>query len=308
MAPSSPTCPYIPYLFILLIILCPSCARSGHNPASQMPAPDRVIELDKVLDEISGLAYHSEGLLAAIQDEKGNIYLISMTDGEIMNKIDFGKDGDYEGIAIYDNFYFIVESGGKMWISVMDSLKESHRADLETKGGTEIEGICYDPERETFLVAYKTTHSGFLTNERSIFTYQPGISGHSEAPAFTLNNKLLAKYMRKQPKDDNYSVLLRSMKISLPHIPLFKPSGITINPENGHAFVISSLNRLLLEYDLSRNKIIGLYQLDKKILPQPEGITFTADGDLVIASEKGSKKKARIAVFEEWSLNPQDVR
>jgi len=59
--------------------------------------------------------------------------------------------------------------------------------------------------------------------------------------------------------------------------------------------VISSTGKAMIVFDQS-GVIVGYYMLPRKIFEQPEGICFSANGDLYISSE-GVDKKARIAKF-----------
>ena len=75
----------------------------------------------------------------------------------------------------------------------------------------------------------------------------------------------------------------------------FAPSGIELHPKRDTFFIISAKGRMILE--MSRNgDIIDIVFLNKKIHPQPEGIAFTAKGDLIIADE-GGNGKASLCIY-----------
>ncbi|MCE3280799.1 MAG: hypothetical protein K0S44_2990 [Bacteroidetes bacterium] len=56
--------------------------------------------MPKELNEISGISFVDEDLLACVQDEKGTIYLFDLERNLITKRIKFSGKGDYEAIAI----------------------------------------------------------------------------------------------------------------------------------------------------------------------------------------------------------------
>lgn len=77
---------------------------------------------------------------------------------------------------------------------------------------------------------------------------------------------------------------------------IFGPSGIAIQPQSGDIYIISSLGKTLFVLG-KEGKLKHIEKLEKEILPQPEGITFDADGTLYIASE-GRDGAARLCIFK----------
>jgi uncharacterized protein YjiK len=64
----------------------------------------------------------------------------------------------------------------------------------------------------------------------------------------------------------------------------FAPSGIARNPANGHWYIISSVNKLLIVLNPDFSSPVT-YNLDPKMFPQPEGICFDSKGTLFISNE-----------------------
>ena len=68
----------------------------------------------------------------------------------------------------------------------------------------------------------------------------------------------------------------------------FRPSAAAINPVTGDVWVLSAINQLLLVTD--KNGVFkNVFTLNPVIFTQPEGITFTPWGDLIISNEAGDK-------------------
>ena len=70
-----------------------------------------------------------------------------------------------------------------------------------------------------------------------------------------------------------------------------KPSAAAINPVTKDVWILASLNQLLIVTDRKGNTK-NVYTLDPVIFNQPEGITFTPWGDLLISNEAGDKYEA----------------
>ena len=77
----------------------------------------------------------------------------------------------------------------------------------------------------------------------------------------------------------------------------FKPSAAAINPLTNELYIIASINKLLVV--ASRNGTVKeVYHLDSKMYKQPEGITFTPWGDLLISNEAAESGNANILIFK----------
>ena len=66
----------------------------------------------------------------------------------------------------------------------------------------------------------------------------------------------------------------------------FRPSALAKDPKTSEWYVIASINKILLGLDAEWNDIEAI-KLDKKVFPQPEGMVFDRDGDLLISNEGG---------------------
>ena len=68
-------------------------------------------ELPDILYEVSGIAYMGDQKIAAVQDEKGIIFVYNLSTSSIEKEILFGEDGDYEGIALAGSTAYVLKSG-----------------------------------------------------------------------------------------------------------------------------------------------------------------------------------------------------
>ena len=74
-------------------------------------------KLPKELREVSGLAVDSDGRVYAVADERAAVYRIEPVSGKIDSVYGLGKPtlaGDFEGIALADDWLYLVTSSGKL--------------------------------------------------------------------------------------------------------------------------------------------------------------------------------------------------
>ena len=77
---------------------------------------------------------------------------------------------------------------------------------------------------------------------------------------------------------------------------IIQPSAIAVHPITKHYYILSAMSNSLVVVN-RQNKIMHIKRLSRKRFEQPEGLTFSTNGDLFIASE-GLKKKAKIYKFD----------
>jgi len=266
--------------------------------------PDKNYKLPSYLEEISGLSYYSEEKLACIQDEKANIYILKLGKKLDISKYDFGKDGDYEGIAIVKKTAYVIRNDGRIF-RVRDFTKDDiktkqYKTPLSDKNDTE--GLEFDQLSNSLLIACKGSPS--IKNEDSH-------SGNRAVYRFDLDNKELAKkpfLLINLDKLDNYKdessftkfsrQLAKTFRLADSKTP-FQPSGIAIHPLNGDIYLISSIGKLLIVMNRS-GKILYIHDLDANLFRQPEGICFSPSGVLYISNE-GQGGKGYILKFKPLS-------
>jgi uncharacterized protein YjiK len=241
-------------LFMLVIIGC-----TAHKFLYDLNLPDQQMELSNKLNEISGMEILSDSLIAAIQDEKGRIYYLDVKSGQIVDHFDFGKKGDYEGLAHSKNHFYVLRSDGNIF--KVKKNKESKEYTFKNNKNFDFEGLCVDEKNNRLLVACKTHGDKKKRDHFYIYSFSLETKSYEHKPVF--------KIKRDEVHKD------------------FKPSGIAIHP-NGNLYVLSSFSKSLLV--LSPNgTILNHTDLNKSIFHQPEGITFNSNGDLFISNEKNDQ-------------------
>ncbi|GIV58308.1 MAG: hypothetical protein KatS3mg042_1221 [Rhodothermaceae bacterium] len=274
-----------------------ACARPALPPDAPSPyafdRPAAAFELSRALYEISGLTFLADSLLGAVQDEDGRLYLLDAATGKVVRDEKFAGDGDYEGVERVDRRVYVLRSDGALfeiedW-QASDYDVKKHRLDLPK--GCDAEGLAHDPARHRLLIACKERPGNDLEGHRAVYAFDLETERLRETPAYTIPLRAVAERL---PERNALNRTLRRL-LSPADLHVFKPSGLAIHPVTGRVYVLSSVLEALavLEPD---GTLEAVWPLPGDRLPQPEGIAFTPEGDLFLASE-GHGGKATLLRF-----------
>lgn len=267
--------------------------KAYHFPYDLMN-PDRIVDLPSKLREVSGIAFIGEGQMAAVQDEKGNIYLLDPRNGEISIKIDFASDGDYEGIALVDNDAWVLKSNGDLY-RVRNFLDNEERkvkkfeTDLSKKN--DLEGIVFDMMNNRLLIAAKghpyIDNSGGK-HKKAIYQFDLKEKKLKPKPVFILDLEEI-KYFRKYNTMTRLGIdLMASLDESKGDVT-FQPSDVAVHPITGNIYILGAVGDLLIVLN-PIGEMLALVELDDILFNQPEGICFSPDGEMYISNEAGDRK------------------
>ncbi len=225
------------------------------------------------LHEISGIVSVGGTLVAAIEDETGTIYRYDLVKRALIDKIPFGPPGDYEDVAFADGVYYVLRSDGTLFISGNGTTTTLHLGIREKQS----EGLTYDPLTKRLLIAAKTksTLGKDFKDERFIYAFDLLNRKLEQTPIFALNTKDLEKHLQRSVK--------------------FRPSALAINPQTHILYVASGVDSSMALFD-QNGRVLRVFEHDKKVFNQPEGITFLPGGDALISNEGGVGKPTLLRV------------
>jgi uncharacterized protein YjiK len=242
------------------------------HPAAKKVEISQKWELPKELEEVSGIAWIRDSLVAAVQDEDGIIFIYDLAGSRVIREISFGEKGDYEGISLVDSTAYVLRSDGVLF-EVEYFLKPNPRTTkIETgiQKNLDAEGLCYDPSGNRLLIAVKD-HTG--ENFKPVYAFNLATKKLEKEPALRINF------------DDPVFLILDQRR----NHKLMRPSEINIHPLTGEYYILEGVIPKLLILD-SQGNSRQLHVLDREQFPQAEGLTFSPNGDLYISNESNNQQ------------------
>lgn len=250
----------------------PPPSRAGAEPSDgpfALEEPLASVELDAALREISGLALLDSLHLVAVQDERGTLYTIALATGEVTATAEFHGAGDFEGIARTDDGLFALQSDGDVFELDPDG-RDARKYETALTRRCDAEGLGYDAAERQLLIACKAYPGEDLDGYRAVY-------------AFDLASRSLLPTPR----------LLIDTRVA-PGLRNFRPSAIAYHPPTGWWLLLSASNPVLAALDAD-GRLRGAWQLDARLLPQPEGLAVLPNGDLLVATEGRPARLVRYA-------------
>ncbi len=239
-------------------------------------------KLPMPLEEISGLAMTRDNRLLAHNDEKGAIFEIDYQNGSIVKAfqladIKYPVAGDFEGIATIGDQIYLVTSSGRLYECREGIAGESVLFNVYTTGvgrDCEIEGLTYDESQRALLLMCKDSRSADMEGQLAVYHW-------------SIDEKQLREDAHTVIPVVEFSRHIKGKK--------FQPSGIERHPVSGNYFVVAARQGAIAEITPG-GKVVAVRQFPARWHLQVEGITFAADGTLIVADE-GAGRKARLTLY-----------
>lgn len=256
---------------VLLGISCTSKPEPIANPKGYDLNKPVKYNMHINLTEISGIAFlHGKSdSLYAEEDENGNVYYLKLGDKKV-SESHFAKSGDYEDIAISNNYMIILRSDGTLFTFPFNQVRNKAIPDVKkikdviTAG--EYEGMYADEKTNRLYILCKNcdddkgkVSSGYILQLQNDGTVK-------SAGGFSINVKAVEQLLTGKKKG------------------AFRPSALAKNVNTNEWYVLSSVNKVLVVTDASW-KVKNVYPLNPKLFNQPEGIAFDDHNNLYISNE-----------------------
>jgi uncharacterized protein YjiK len=267
------------HLLMALMLVSTACTTGckgqgeSHVAGYNLAKPGHRMQLPKRLREISGLAVSSDGRLFAHDDERGIVYQLDAMTGSILKSFYLGRtlvNDDFEGIAIADTRFFLVSSDGNIYEfpEGVDGGRVEYRVYRTTLSkSNNVEGLCFDPDTGTLLLACKGNPGKGLKRSRSVYSFSLDTHTMLPQPRFVFARDRIEKNTRGNS---------------------FQPSAIERHPRTGNFFLLAAQGQSLLEV-APDGRIITQHTFAKGMHPQAEGLTFLPNGDMLISDEGESR-------------------
>lgn len=282
-----------PYFFLTFLIILFSC--KDRKKSAQLKralrqevgfknqgtgydyADPKVLSLNNSLQEISGLSFYG-GYLYTHNDEEGKIFKIDSNSGKIVEETPFGKNGDYEGIEVSEEGAVIVKSNGNLSFFDFHSKKLTiKKSPLKTNNN--VEGLCFIGQKRLLIACKGETLSMDAKNkEKAVYSYNLENDTLNKMPFLSISDKKIEKYLKRKITSPELSKNLKDRALE------FSPSGIAIHPITKEIYILSAKGSTLFIFSVHK-ELQEVIFLNKKQLPQPEGICFDNIAKLYISTE-----------------------
>jgi uncharacterized protein YjiK len=282
------------YLIIIIICLysiaCAEAKNDNLKEVSRKSKADNITQfyLSTKLNEISGLCLTDDGRLFAHNDEKGAIHQLDPTSGKIIKSFFLGRaltvNQDFEGIAFAKNKFYLVSSDGLLYVfneGEDNKTVQYQTIDLNMNSKFNVEGLCYDADEESLLVACKDYAGKNFNGNRTVYSVPLNELRMNPKPRFVLSLKELKKDF---------------------DIKDFFPSAIERSVDGESFYILSSKGDPCIVQVSAAGEIIEAKRIPKKLHRQPEGLTFLPDGTTIIADE-ASGKRPTLTIYKNNPLN-----
>lgn len=277
----------LPARFLLMalmpFLLTSSCRpkiRKIKSPEHYNFSKRQEFKLDITIREISGLAWDGKNdVYVAVNDEFGKLYFLTEEKKDVIGvPYPFAGRGDYEDVAVVNGVPYILRSDGQIYQLLKDTSGAGYKVKSEKinlPGTNDFETLYYDADRKALIMICKNCGMDDK-NTVSAFAYYPDSIGFDTRPVFTISAAEVTRLSKQKTSK-------------------LQPSAAAIHPILHKLFILSSASSQLVVTDLN-GKVDSVYELGKKLFPQPEGITFRKDGTMLISNE-GIAAKATIVQF-----------
>ena len=276
-------------LLILMLIACgPAVPQDPRVGARQLR-----IELPRELREVSAVVLAGPGQVACVQDEKGALWLVDLHGAKQPQKLPFGEGGDYEGLAKVGDRYWVLRSDGRLLELVPDGERFRIAQRLQLPGPwRDWEGLCFDDAEQRLLVMPKDAPGDKNERElRVVFAVDPVTGKVASEPVVRFS---LGTWIEQAAAAGIDLPVHRSAKGKERVALELACSELLVVPGARQLLLLSAAGGVVCRIDFT-GRLLGLQRLDKAQAPQAEGMTWLADGRLLVASE-GAGECGRLLV------------
>ncbi|QXV64978.1 SdiA-regulated family protein [Mucilaginibacter sp. 21P] len=274
---------FITILFIGITTI--SCGQ-GKSASGNLPGYDlnHPVKYDMPADllEISGIAFNNgdASTIYAEQDEDGKLFWFKPGDKNISHT-KFGKHGDYEDVAILNNYAILMRSDASFYTFPLSGIHTKDASGVQEFKQLlpvgEYEGMHADGGKLYVLckigkgVDHNKICNGYVVSLASNGSL-------SKTGNFSIDVKKIA-------------ALAGAKKMK------FHPSALAKNPLTRQWYILSSVNKMIVVTDANWN-VQQIYPIDPDMFLQPEGMAFDNQGNLYISNEGSKTQPGNILLFK----------
>jgi uncharacterized protein YjiK len=249
------------------------------------------------LVEISAISFYKKSQLICVQDEAGKVFIYDLKKTEVKDGINFGKKGDYEGIAEVNDTIYVLSSNGKLHQITHFDLPDQKTKEIQTQldGKNDTEGLCYDEKHHRLLIACKQNPGNNLKGVRAVYAFDLMSMSLSKNPVYTVSLDELKRYLFEHEKEKFAGQEIKNIFEGKGDVT-FQPSEIATHPITHDVYLISTVGKLMVVLN-EDGKIKFIKSLGESEFKQPEGLCFAKNGTMYI-SDEGRSGNGNILQFK----------
>ncbi len=250
--------------------------------------PTKVIDLDEVLKEISGISVVGDTAVFCVQDELGAVFQVNLDDNSMSSVGRFTDVGDFEDLQVVGDHVVVLRSDGSLFFFDYVNFKGKADQIMMNLPCMNLEGLFYDAKTKKYLVACKEPSLGRKVMSAKQHKQELAMNATQERAVYSFDENTMVKPEKiLSVKIEEIRTFVKEM-YGL-NVESFNSSAIAIHPITNETYILSSDQRMIAVYDGTTLKSVFL--LPPEDYYKPEGIDFLQNGDMVLCSE-GVKKGA----------------
>ncbi len=227
-------------------------------------------EMPRELDEISGIAWLGDQLIACVQDEDGVIFIFDLNKQVVIDQIPFSRPGDFEGISVMGADAYVMRSDGKIYkVARFRESENPTTTIIETKftRANNMETLTLSQDSTALITVPKDRDS--QDNFKGLYRINPQAGTQA----------VVQPMIEIDMQDDAFQGFLKKKPYRT-----FSPSDAAFHPITGELYILEGIQpkMIIMNTDGIIQKVIE-FTTDQ--FRQPEGIAISPTGRIFIANE-----------------------
>lgn len=252
--------------------------------------PTNEYEMPAVLTELSGISVEPDGTIWCIQDEIGAAFRFNPITSSLNETLRFTDVGDFEDIVTFGDSLWVLRSDGAIFSMNTKQFEGSTKRYQHRVQSLNIEGMAYDQRNNRVLLAAKEPDVNESENSKTVYALDLQTSDPI-SKLFKIEVAEIETMLKKAMAD-----------ATIPPID-FQPSAIGVHPITSDIYILSATDRMLAVYT-PNYQLKTVCPLPASIYYKPEGLSFSANGNLFIAGE-GTKEGTISATILEFQYSKE---
>jgi len=243
--------------------------------------PQTIHQLPMGISPFSDITMLDSTQVLGLNQEIGSLILFDLTTNSIKSQLVLG-DTKFTDMAMVDSTVVLLDAENQVHFLLppYDSLSFQIASTIEAN--LTINGACLHGSTNRIFLLSEPVEKGEGLFTSSIYTYNLNHRKLNETTLFDVNTTDIELFAN----DNNISLPLLAINELGDSISglNFIPSAIAVHPKTNEIYILSSGDKSLVVYD-QFGKVVNFTFLDSGLFTAPSGLTFLANGDLLISNK-----------------------